>query len=271
MLTYREDREYPYPKYTNGVTFSSWIRVPADVSEDTTLFAFTRTDDSKGVGSLRVNASGQVMFFQGTRTAEDSRNSYVFNYDMSETDILSRAGEWVYLTVTIENDYVGIYFDGVEAPGETDSNYRFGTTSSKFFNKGFSYRGAAEGLSDPEIFKNYRDLLTGFTPQERFENNFTDWSKYTFLNSSEDLLMDFVTDEQTKFYIGGDDGNSIWGFAKYTDVNEGVLVDDLSFFGSVLSAEEIAQLYNEAEKKSDDIIDPTDEPDSTEEPDSSVA
>ena len=258
--TYREGRTYPFPVYTNGLTVSTWVRIPENVTADTVLFAFTHEEDIvRGVGAVRLTAGGNILFSEGTKAQTESSannyqlNSYLFNY--KDADLTGRAGEWVYVSMTIENDKIGVYIDGLEAEGKVEQGYAYGQYGSKNFNKGFGYRGAhaAMVVANPaEAYKNYRDLLINFSDEERAKGDFSDFDKYHFLNSDSMLLVDFITDNTTLFWLGGDDGDALWdGAAAFSASAEGMMYDNLMFFETALTPGELYGLYLDEGPKND--------------------
>ena len=267
-----EGRTYPFPKHTTGVSISAWVKVPEAATADAPILTFTRADMEQGVGGLTLNLSGNVTFHEGTTYEKGSpsaaKNAVGFEYDtMKEvkSDMLSKKGHWVYVTVVIMDDWIDVYFDGQPTEASVRSDYKTGKHFVKNFNRGFSYRGALES-NPPEIYKNYRCLIDGFTQEEKDAGNFSDFSKYRFLNSSQDTIMEYLIDEETTFYVGGDKESMGHGTALYNDAAAGVRVDDISFFTEPLSAQEVAQLYAEVKPAAVETSAPTETPVVTETP-----
>lgn len=252
MYNFPENLTYPFPKYTNGLTFASWVKIPEKVTEDTVIYAMTHENDIKrGIGAIRLTAGGSVWFFEGTKAlgenvSEDNfqRNSYRFQHDVN---LVERAGQWVHIAMTIENDNIGLYVDGLRVDGKPIPGAAYGQYSVTLFNKGFGYRGAhaAASVSNRgEAFKNYRDLLINFSDEEFEKGDFSDYSKYTFLNSSRMLLVDFAITEDTYFWLGGDDGDALFkSEAGFTESAEGMMFDDLMFFDYPLTEGELYGLF----------------------------
>lgn len=273
----REDRTYPYPKYLKGVSYSAWVKVPETATKDTPIFTFTRESMEHGVGGLTINLGGNVTFFEGTIDVEgessSNKNSIGFEYDKNKavkSDLLSKKGSWVYLTVVIQNDWISVYYDGKPTEATIPSSYRVGKHFTKCFNKGFSYRGALQE-NPSEIYKNYRCLIDGFTQEEKDAGTFTDYSKYRFLNSKQDTIMEYILDEDTSFYIGGEKKSMAYNTAEYRDDVAGVRVDDLAFFNKPLTDAQVAQLYEEVKPQEatpapTSTPEPTTTPDETETP-----
>lgn len=266
-----EGKTYPFPKWNIGFTVSTWVRVPENVSlkseeegDNPVLFTFARTmRDETGNGGLSIKLNGTTFFAEGDGSG--GRNSYNFHHNFDGTDPLALAGKWVQVTFTIENDGLELYFNGVKAAGKTVSSNRNGATQSKMFNHGWGYR-------DPEYtgyYQNYRDMLLNFSEEEKSKGDFSDFEKYTFLNSDGESIIEVLTDTRTKLYVGGDNNNCLWKMAGYKSVATGTMVDDMLFFDEVLTEEEIARLYAEAEKKSDNFTEPSDEPENSKEPEAS--
>lgn len=253
-----EGKTYPFPKWTIGFTMSTWVRVPENINlkskeekDNPVLFTFARiTRSGKGNGGLCVKLNGTTIFAEGD--GGGGRNSYQFQHNFDGTDPLAMAGKWVQVTLTIENDWLEIYFNGVKATGKTVSSNRNGATQSKMFNHGWGYR-------DPEYtgyYKNYRDMLLNFSEEEKEKGDFSDFGKYNFLNSDGESIIELLTDPNAKLYVGGDNQACLWGLVGYTNTVEGMMVDDMLFFDEVLSDEEIAMLYAQSDKKSDDFTEP---------------
>ena len=265
-IKYMEGRTYPYPTYTNGLTMNFWVRLPAGVDygpydeEAPVLFAFTRIDETAGNGGMYMTAGGLVRFWEGD-IEESVRNNFcsVATY----ADESNGKCEWHNVSVVFENDLITVYKDGVFVYSYMEDGYGYGYTRSRDFNKGFGCRGEHEAIieyrSIEEAYKNYRDLLTGFSDEEKNAGDFSDYSKYTFLNSSGELLIDFITDENTKLYVGGDDGVCLWNMAEYQDSSDNVLYDDFKFYNYAADEYTAQEIYeNAAEHESGYIegIDP---------------
>lgn len=73
------------------------------------------------------------------------------------------------------------------------------------------------------------------------------------------MLIDFITDENTKLYVGGDDGVCLWNMAEYQDSSDNVLYDDFKFYNYAADEYTAQEIYeNAAEHESGYIegIDP---------------
>lgn len=249
-------RTYPHPSWTNGMSVSAWVYVPQTATKDVPLISFTREDIDTGIGALTLYLSGKIVFYGGTHGGENESNlqianSVSFEYDKdakTKRDPFTQKGKWVFVTMSVQNDWIDVYFDGVKAKGRVPSGFEVGKHFTKTFNYGFSYRGAIYEKPS-EIYKNFRDLLKNFTAEERANNDFSNFAHYTFLNSYCDSIMHFVTDPQTKIYVGGEKKIMAFNTAWYQKEVEGVQVDDVMFFGKNLSAQEAADLYMEVEGK----------------------
>lgn len=266
-----EGKTYPYPKWEKGFTVSVWARVPEGAKADTPLFSFCRRLPMLDkCGGLGVTLGGTTIFTEGYGGEEAGRNTYNFAHNFDGLDPHALAGKWVQVTITIENDGLGVYFNGKKATGKKQEG---SSTQVKWFNKGFGYPGYADPTT-PEFYKNYRDLLKNFSEEEKQNGDFSDFSKYYFLNSDKQTIIEVLTDENTQLFAGGDEGRTIFKLMKYTDDSAGVMLDDMLFFDEVLTGEEVAALYDQSDKRSDDLTgenpvrspEPSEEPKDSEEP-----
>lgn len=252
------DRSYPFPLWQTGVTISTWVYVPENAKEtakDATLISFERESFDAGVGILNVDMNGTVTFIGGSYGEEgdafENSNAIILYYDKDKADkkdMYSQKGKWVYFTMVVQNDWIDVYFDGKQTSATVYDKLKVGTHGSKNFNKGFSYRNAI--LERPtEIYKNWVPLLSGFTKAEREANDFSNFDHYRYHNSDCDSIMEFLTDKDTKLYIGGSYIGAWYDNCIYVDDLNGVMVDDMLFFEKALDAKEVAALYMEAEGK----------------------
>lgn len=258
QIQYIEGRTYPYPTYTNGLTMNFWVRMPKLVRENSVLFAFTRIDENSGNGGLYMTAGGTLRFWEGDVEQEIVRNNFCTMFSYIDMPV-AMSGEWVNVSVVIENDWVSVYINGELKYNYMEDEYGYGFTKSRNFNKGFGTRGEHEAIIEyrgvEEAYKNYRDLLVGFSDEEKAAGDFSDYSKYTFLNSDGELLVDFITDENTKLYVGGDDGSSIWAMAEYNNNSKNILYDDFKFYNFAADDEKALEIYNSASAHEDNFID----------------
>ncbi len=270
-----EGRTYPFPKYTKGVSVSMWVKAPADYSNTLDekdwnnvpiLFSFNRESMDKGLGTLMINMNGDVLFIGGTENYDETgqpcevKNAVDFVYDKDaeeKKDVVSNKGEWVYVTMVIENDWISVYYNG-EPTEASIRSLKVGKNFTKCFNRGFSYRGALEE-NPSEIYKLWPRMLHGFTEEERANNDFSNFAHYNYQQSTCDSIMEYLIDDETSFYLGGAYAQSWYSNTTYRDAMSGVKIDDVSFFDRILTAEEVTQLYSEV-KPAEPTPEPTSEP-----------
>lgn len=234
---------FPYPTWTNGLTVSTWAKVTPD--EDTAAVLYTFANDT---GALTIRSDGSVQFTEAI-SSDYNRNTYKFTY--KDGSVLENAGKWVYVTVSIKNDGINVYYNGVKSQGVSDKNYANGKSNQKYFNYGFGYN-EADNLSRTANLADqgrYHDILKNFPLSE---TDYSDFGSY-FYNDAYKPLVDFLIDSSTELYIGGDDSYSIWGIGGYTAANEDMLIDDMSFYGYPMDDTDAAGAYAEATAHKDDI------------------
>lgn len=167
-------------------------------------------------------------------------NQFYFDGDEFATDVDEAAGEWHYVTIVIQNDWVSTYVDGVaadpemdyqymkETPGMAAKDHEFGKMcTGKMFNEGKGLRGVF-GLG---------------------KDNVTEWSadgtaKESPANAVGMQMLDWLADEGTELYLGGTGFGSEALGQGYGTV-EGVCLDDVTFFGTALTEDEAVELYEE--------------------------
>ena len=257
---------YPKAVYTNGLTLSAWAKMPEDATEadgKAPILTFSRSTAAAKAGALMVTADGTIAFMAGQSNNNYKRNSVA--YLTEGTDLIAEAGEWVYITLTIENNQIKLYYNGVEATSTPVKNY-YGT-NGKMFNKGFSFVGNDDPYTNGDRSQNYRDLFKNYTDEEvraAITAGTTDlYDKMEFLNSAQELLVDWLVDEDTLFFVGGTDASTkvawttndwrqdaagAWYDAGawdsvHTDALAGLQVDDIKFDGYCMTAEDVAAAY----------------------------
>lgn len=260
---------YPKAAYTNGLTLSAWAKMPEDVTAadgKAPILTFSRNTAAAKAGALVLTADGSIGFMAGSNGNNFKRNAVA--YYCEGADLITEAGEWVYVTLTFQNNQIKLYLNGEEATATPSSN--FTGTNGKMFNKGFSYVGNDDPLTNGDRQNNYRDLFKNFTDEEvhaAILNGSTDlYDKMEFLNSAQELLVDWLVDEDTLFYVGGtanadkvawasqnwqQDAAGQWydadGFdTVHTDSLDGLQIDDISFDGYCMTAEDVAAAFESA-------------------------
>lgn len=133
--------------------------------------------------------------------------------------------EWHQVTVTFQNDKVGFYVDGTEISVTEEYgilggvDLRLGAFSSfRRVNKGRGLRG------------------TSF-----FYSEGSDPNNLSYGPTNTQLLMEWLTNEDTKFYIGG--AGSCAGEYNLASQANPFYMDDINFYGELLSTEQVQALY----------------------------
>lgn len=239
----------------NGFSSKSKIREEAidgslQISTDND-FGF-REDDYREESTTTEDGQVQSVAVDGARITNPNSdkcgqiqtlrhyNQFYFDGDEFATDVDEAAGEWHYVTIVIQNDWVVTYVDGVaadpetdftymkEEPGLTASQHDFGSMNTgKLFNEGKGLRGVF-GLG---------------------KNNVSDWAedgtaKTTPANSVGITMLDWLADEKTELYLGGTAYGAEPLGQSYGTI-EGVCLDDVSFFATALTEDEAIELYEE--------------------------
>ena len=293
LKTYNADKDAAYdalrPQWDaeDGVTLSTWVNVPEGTAsgKDGTadsgvykdfaapvLLAFYNDQvisvrDGEGAydnanGHFYVYADGTIEFRELSYMAnskwgslEGQRNfyqSHVYNTD-GAIDPTEKAGEWMCVTLVIENDGVTVYFDGVEVNSTVESvsnSVDSVKTGVQAFNGYFGAAGYSnKALVEKSVFTKFPTYATVQTLQGMgITVNYADYSYKSPVRIS---LVDWLKDANTELYVGGTAGrdtsyDGAWALASvngYT-VQEGTMIDDLSFYSTALTAEEVAAAYN---------------------------
>lgn len=253
------------PVWTKGITINYWIKLAADpdnasASENTVVLNIKKTGslqypansklsdvwptaaDSKipygfANGFLQISADGSIIFTEDDGTALDqNKNSETYgknvkfntenNFNVKGSDKvltdICKPDEWHMVTIQITNDVIKTYYDGELSSIESEA------VSGTAFNNGYGYKGT-------------------LTPTETIA---ADCSKAS-------LLLDWIVSADA-VSIGGcnADYTSALGFdAKIAPF----YMDDLSFYGEILTTEQLASLYKEGTDKmaGSDIPEPT--------------
>lgn len=244
--------EYQRPEWSNGVTLSFWAK--PSVVDDSPIITFLNGSAKNGM-LLTVDTMGSVCYaslFEAENNAGDwksgkrmtaqgePRNTFSTYGDPSYV----KANEWNYYTITIANDWIQVYVNGVEM---VYKKVNLNRTEMKYFNNGYLTRYNQVGIYTDTMLKDYMDAhegadMTGVT-KEGTPRNYLYKSNYYLkttadallengydvkgVNSSADsgsirangvyeepfvnhagsgLLMDLMTDRSVQLYIGGVDG-----------------------------------------------------------------
>ena len=264
-ITTTGEYAFPYPTWTKGVSVSTWVKVPAK-AEDTTGSAASGeavTDEavtyptvfefSDNVASLYLKSDGTLKFMASSDISSNAGKNMFMAEFAGETPA-KHAGEWVYVTLTVSNDNIDVYYNGVKATMK--SKFAHGSTQTKYFNYGTGY-GTAD--IDARIKacvegNNYRDLLENYGMSTTYD----DYSKYKFNTTDNYLLMvDFLTQDKTNLFFGGNDQGTE---SNYTDVNAGMEYGAISFYDYVAADSVVADQYEAAKKIREKAETPSPEP-----------
>ena len=175
--------------------------------------------EGKHYNMLAFQGDGYVLDETGTKTDENGQ-------EVPDT-------EWHYVTCVIMNDWVDFYVDGEKIDGEREWKYSptagIGFDSriaGKRFNYGYGLRGATWGLKGAD-----------------------DWNKNGTANPSpankmDQPMLNWISNENTKLMIGGEGTANLGLDGQKIGTADGALLDDISFYGEPLTADQAAALYD---------------------------
>ena len=158
----------------------------------------------------------------------------IINPEVKET---ASDGAWHYYTITLTDEWFQVYVDGAACdPAKTTTWFQ------NTFNMG-------SGLYRPDGVYVYKgtDKNNAKTDYEKIAND--DWSGSLYGQLFGTSVMDYITDPNTKLYIGG----------KTRTTSEGTLLDSFAFYNVALDKDQVAEEY----KARKDVADPEPEPDVT--------
>lgn len=230
-----DEGQYQYYRYryasqddkANGYSSKSMIRegrIEGSMQISANNY-FNFREDSEGSGTLIENPNRND---NGKLFTPYKDNQFYFE---GEKTVTSAPDVWHYITVVVQNDWVDIYVDGNKIDAETQFKYWGGEFNSgnagKIFNQGKGLRG---------IFKN---------PKQP-----TDWDVEGRLvstpgNTLAITILDWLTDENTELFIGGNGVASV-KVGQEIGTTFGTCIDGLKFFDEPLSEKQAVQLYNNA-------------------------
>lgn len=261
--------EYTVPEWTKGLTVSFWAKVknPADP-----VVTFT---DEDSTFILYVRANGTVKF-----NAEKENNN-LFNMGSNSISPLGTVGEWTHYTITIANDWIGVYVNGQENIYDSTVMLR---STIKLFNKGFLTRmnpitpATEEMVNQNEHTKFYLTKIDAtstnliqrapwyFNTEEQewmAHDEFTVFhnGRYRGANGSGTSIMEFLTKSTTSMFIGGVDSACDKGSCVHM-FKEGAMFSDVQYFEQELTPEQIASNYEYVAKnnKPEDLDFPGENP-----------
>ena len=129
---------------------------------------------------------------------------------------------WHQVTITLQNDWVEFYVDGVCA--NVDETY------------------SSRGLDSLDNKKSFKRLNKGTGLRYGWGSE-KDAINFSYGNYVCRLLMDWITDEEATLHIGGA-GQYADEYAQATVSNE-FSIDDLKFYGELLTEDQIVAAYNQ--------------------------
>ena len=191
---------------------------------------FRRDDNENFKTGIDMNENNKGSTYGTAQNGQASDYMYVKNPASSET---AEDGEWHYYTVSITNEWMQVYVDGVACdPTAAESFHQdcFNMGSGMFAPNGNRIQGTK---------KNFK------TDFEKLYN--WDWveGSYMYGQIFGEPVMSYITDENTKLIIGG----------KTQETAEGTLLDSFAFYDVALDAEQAAAEYaarkNEADPEPD--------------------
>lgn len=241
--------EYTIPKWTKSFTVSFWAKVknPADP-----ILTFTNNLNY----ILYVRANGTVRF----NAEQENKNQY----DMASSSIegLGTVGEWTYYTITVANDWIGVYVNGQENIFDSVSLFY---SEMQNFNKGFMTRmnpitHATEEMVNANEHNKY--YYTKLDKSSQPDNKRAAWyynategkymaheeatvfgnQRFRGANGNGTSIMEFLTKTKSAMFIGGVTSNFDKGSCRQM-FKEGAMFADLTFYDKELTAEQISSNY----------------------------
>lgn len=201
--------ELPYGKATKSAAGATGQLYMAT---DKTYYIRDNNALKTGVGLTGSSTEvGQKMSLQNGANAE------IANAEVAEAALDE---EWHFYTVSFTDEWFQVYVDGVAC----DPTKATISTQDKF--------NLGSGMIKPDG-----------TQSGKYKSDFQkicndDWSGSIYGNMFGVTVMDYITDANTKLYLGGKTQNTV----------AGTQIDDVSFFDKVLSQEQVAAVYAEAMK-----------------------
>lgn len=250
----QENIDYTIPEWTKGVSFSFWAQTDT-VNTGTPIFTI---NNDQFIFSVMQN--GTVRFLDVTSAKE--RNSLYLQSDQ----IVGGYGHWSHYTITIKNDWVQVYVNGQE---NVYTKVSMNRSLIQGFNDGFLTRYnpitvVTQEMVDQDIRKYYTGIdSTGHTPwyynidTGAYEGH-DDFS--IFVNKrfggggkGDALLMDLLTDDTAKLWIGGSD-TAIEPEHTNRQMKRGVNVADIRVYEMELTPEQVSACYAYTTELPDTIL-----------------
>lgn len=260
----KDEVTYTIPEWSTGLTVSFWAKVNQTSKNADPLLTFSNDNMI-----LSIRANGSVKLTDST----DSGNT--FNMGSSSIEPLGTGGEWNYYTITIANDWIGVYVNGQENVYDTTSLMR---SKMKTFNGGFMTRINPISVLTQEDIDNATDkeyyyytktdsISTLLLPRAGWYKNpetgeyegfdefdIFDNSRFRGANGNGTFIMDFLTSKNTMMFLGGMETSGSTNVSNL--FKGGALLSDVKFYDTELTAEQIASNYEyiaKASKPSEDI------------------
>ncbi len=265
-----------YPVWKKGATITYWEYIPSKVSAEGVALSFTGThravkdhdwplyveqepgyehrfEDNGGTYSLvregDVHSGLQISTFGSIGFSEDDCVSgwnvnnysneygqqlefqqknyyYIFaNKSGTTNPLVSKKGAWHFVALVIQNDGIDTYIDGTKT---TNSQYNVWGNGTSIDKSGMYVGGQAFNL--------------GYGWKEKYR---ADHTSDTFSHGI--LLLDFLTDENTRLSIGGKAG--LWETLAMNDFTtpKGIRISDVSGYGQILTTQQIKDLMQGTE------------------------
>lgn len=241
--------EYTIPKWTKSFTVSFWAKVKNQADP---ILTFTNNESY----ILCVRANGTVRF----NSEKENKNQY----DMGSTSIegLGEIGEWTYYTITVANDWIGVYVNGQENIFDSVSLFY---SEMQNFNKGFMTRmnpitHATEEMVNANEHNKY--YYTKLDKSSKPDNKRAAWyynekegkymaheeatvfgsQRFRGANGKGVSIMEFLTRPNSGMFIGG--VTSTLDKSSCTHLfKEGAMFADLTFYDKELTAKQISSNY----------------------------
>lgn len=283
---------YPRPQWTNGVSVSFWSKQQWTTGTKSNVdpllvikrsyfcdYCYENNIDPGNGGAIKhhvkrddcdfglvVYANGSVSFSAG----DEAKNAFRAGSNYADKD-----NEWTHYTITIANDFITVYVNGQEMVYQSINLDK--DASSESFNDGFMTRYNPIGIVTQEMLDNdVRGYLTAPTVGSSKESAYlerdgvfqTNWEATILGNgrykegytSKYMLLMDLLTENNVKMYLGGRPKgdvccvqSSTTGYAEY-NTPTGSQVSGVMCYEKELKADEVAAVYEASKTEYKDIL-----------------
>ncbi len=239
-------------------------------------YAFTETGlvetVYKGGKEYKVEKESERQFQRNTLHAytyitagKDKRFLPVVDENFDERETLLESSEWHYITYVIKNDSISLYVDGVVQDEAMFTNTVAESTLEvgQSFNRGFGYHNSASDAVISDIISETGGagmftqlegyLIGGKNAKDDEKNIIKDEDGNRLIgyngNCNADTLMEYLTDENTKLFIGEDGPSSAADligteFGSKADTYVGTIC----FYDVPLTPEEVTAAYEAAVK-----------------------